>query len=889
MKSFRSFALPAICVLLLAGMLAAQTTTARIFGTVRFEDCSLVPGVNVEATSPKLVGKANAVTDENGSFRLVNLTPGTYKVVFTLQGFQSVVRDNVTLVAEQNINLKVEIKPGDIAEAITVSGQNALLDIKSTAASTTLTRELFDVLPKGRNFDGLVAVIPGAIQEALLGGLSIDGSSGGENMFYVDGQNTNSVFGGINAQNIVFDFVDEVQFKSSGYQAECAGSLGGVINVVTRSGGNEFHGDVVGYYSGSALRGKERDTTIIDPLVTTPTMRVFNYADRGQELSDSRLEGGFGIGGAIVKDKLWFYVNALPVFRSTTQQAIYLYPFDSSHAASDPFAATPVINKYPFKQNNNDLNFMVKLSAQPMKNMRLSLGFVNNYNVWEGGLPSRDGSSADGYDFSKLGYGKPNFSSSLNIDYNLGNNFVINARAGYFYMGVTNKLNPSLANSNFEPQYVFQLGNTAVSDVPEALRRPSGWQSRSDQSMTYPFEKDEQSNLSAGVDLTYFLNLAGEHAWKAGIAYTKATVNKSNMQNAPTIRYSGWRQSTATLPFRVSAEVRGGAHSRVNPFFPHTGQFGEFGNVASNRLALYLQDSWTIASRFTLNFGVRLEQENVPSFNDDPAFAKYWGLDTFHFGLLDKISPRAGFVFDVLGDSSFKVFGSFGIYNDVIELDLALGSTGGMRWISDYYYIYDPTVAFQFGQLKADGSRDYTVGGALYRGSTNYRYQYWEYFDPNVKPMSQSELTFGIEKKLSDDLSLSVRGTWRNLIRAIDDVGVQSPNASGFLEYVNYITNPGQGYSAPIGVGEGKMNPYFWPYPEARRDYNAVNISVEKRMSNSWMGGINLTIGRLLGNYTGTVSADEAVANNGSGRIESIKTFYFDRWWMSYSPTANRN
>ena len=85
-------------------------------------------------------------------------------------------------------------------------------------------------------------------------------------MFYVDGQNTNSVFGGQGAQQAAFDFVDEVQIKASGYQAEFGGSLGGVINVVTRSGGNEFHGDVVGYYSGSALRGTERDTTILDPV-----------------------------------------------------------------------------------------------------------------------------------------------------------------------------------------------------------------------------------------------------------------------------------------------------------------------------------------------------------------------------------------------------------------------------------------------------------------------------------------------------------------------------------------------------------------------------------------------------------------------------------------------
>ena len=888
MESFRSLALPAIIVLLLAGMLTAQATTAKIFGTVQLEDGSLVPGVNVEAASPKLVGKATAVTDENGSFRLVNLSPGTYSLVFTSLGFQTVIHDNVTLVAEQNVNLKVEIKPGDIAEAITIIDQKALLNIKSTTVSTTLTREMFDLLPKGRNFDGLVEVIPGATNEALLGGLSIDGSSGGENMFYVNGQNTNSVFGGINAQNVVFDFVDEVQIKASGYQPEFGGSLGGVINVVTRSGGNEFHGDVVGYYSGSALRGQERDTTILDPLISEPTLRVFNYADRGQAMKDARLEGGFGLGGTIVKDKLWFYVNALPAFRSNTQPAIYLYPSDPAHTASDPF--TGVLNIYSFDQSNNDMNFQAKLSAQPFKNMRMSVGFVNNYNIWEGGLPNRDGSSSDGYDFSKLGYDKPNFSSSLNIDCNLGKNFVINARAGYFFLGTKNKLDPNQANSNFEPQYVFQLGNTAVSDVPEALRRPSGWQSRSDQSMTYPFEKDEQSNLSAGVGFTYFLNLAGEHAWKAGIAFTRAAVNKNTLWNAPQVIFTSWRPSSGSTPFRASVRVNGGPHSRVNADFPHTGQYGEFGNVASNRLALYLQDSWTIFDRFTLNFGVRIEQENVPSFNDDEtqySAAEFVGQDILMFTLFDKFSPRLGFVYDVLGDASLKVYGTYGWYYDVMDLDMSTNWFGGRRWISDYYFIYDPAVAFQFGQLKANGSRDYSVGGATYRGSTNYRYQYWEYLDPNVKPMSQSEMTFGIEKKLNDDLSLSVRGTWRNLIRTIEDVFRPLPRYwVGNELYI--ITNPGEGYSAPIGVGEGKMSPDFWPTPKAQRDYKAVNIAVEKRMSNNCMGGFSVTLSRLRGNYTGTVSADEAVANNGSGRFGDNRTFYFDWWWMSYKSNGKQ-
>ncbi len=874
MKFVRSFALLTISVLLLAGMLTAQQTTAKIFGTVQLEDGSLVPGVNVEATSPKLVGKASTVTDENGAFRLVNLTPGIYKVVFTLQGFQTVIQNNVQLVAEQTANLKIEIKLGNIEEAITITGTTALIDVKSTSKGMTLTKEMFDVLPKGRNFDGLVAVIPGAVNENFLGGISIDGSSGGENMFYVDGQNTNSVFGGQGAQNAAFDFVDEVQIKASGYQAEFGGSLGGVINVVTRSGGNEFHGDVVGYYSGSALRGTERDTAQLDPFTSASVFQQFNYTtDRDQADKDWRLEGGFGIGGYIVKDKLWFYANALPVLRSTKRLSVFNFSTDPTHVASD--IPNNVFNRYEYKQTSTDYNFQLKLSSQPAKNLRISASFVNNANVWDGGLPNRNGSSSDEYDWTKLGYSFPNYSVSGNVDVTMGNNFMLSARLGYFFQAAKNQMDPSLENTSRAPLYQFLNSNYDTVGVLEANQRGTGWQSLPGAAMTYPHEIDEESNLSGGIDLTYFLNLAGEHAWKAGFAYTKASVNKNTLFNAPYVRLS-WYGTYGYL------DIRGGAHSRYSAEFGT--QYGEWGQADSNRLALYLQDSWTIANKLTLNFGVRLEQENVPSFNDDlEGFADYVGQDVMKFSLTDKISPRLGFVFDVMGDSSLKVYGSYGIYNDVMELDMALGSFGGMRWISDINYLDPPYVNewMNVGRLLPDGTRDYSM--LRLRGAYDYRYQSWGYVDPNLKPMAQSELTFGVEKKIGDDLSLSVRGTWRNLIRTIDDVGVQVLNDTGGFDEVYYIANPGFGWAAPVSEG-GKFSDDFWPTPKAQRDYKALNLSLEKRMTNNWMGGVNLTLSRLYGNYTGIVSADEVnTMGTGFGRPDGNVTRYFDVWWMSYT------
>ena len=306
MKSFIERAtLLSLCLLIATGVLMAQATTGKIMGTVLLEDGSSVPGVLVEAVSPRLVGKATAVSDENGTYKLLNLSPGVYTLTFTMKGLQTVVQKNVNLVAEQTITLNVPMKMGEVTEQITVSAVAAQIDVKSTAKTQTLTKEQFQTLPRGRNFDSLLTTIPGVQNEPLVAGSSFDGASGLENVYYVDGVDTTSIVNGAQAQDVNFDFVEEVQVKASGYAAEFGGSLGGVINVITRSGGNEFHGEVLGYYQGAPLRAEYSDRLDLDHTdPTQQTARYYKYDELIGENDDHRFEGGFNLGGYIVKDKL---------------------------------------------------------------------------------------------------------------------------------------------------------------------------------------------------------------------------------------------------------------------------------------------------------------------------------------------------------------------------------------------------------------------------------------------------------------------------------------------------------------------------------------------------------------------------------------------------------
>ena len=150
-----------ICVFALSGThLLAQAPTSKMFGTVTDEQGTPLPGVTVEATSPKLVGKGAAITDEKGVYRIFALTPGLYKLAFTLQGFKTVTREGIIVELEQTVKLDVSMPLGALEEQVTVIGQSPLVDVKSTVKGMTMTKEMFSSLPRGRDFDSLVARRP---------------------------------------------------------------------------------------------------------------------------------------------------------------------------------------------------------------------------------------------------------------------------------------------------------------------------------------------------------------------------------------------------------------------------------------------------------------------------------------------------------------------------------------------------------------------------------------------------------------------------------------------------------------------------------------------------------------------------------------------------------
>ncbi len=848
MKKIKLFSALLVTLLLIGGVVMAQGTTSKIVGTVTDKDGTPLPGVTVKASNPKMVGEATAVTDENGTYRLLALIPGTFRLTYSLEGFQSVVRENISLTIEQTLNLKVTMELGKIQEQIVVTGQAPLIDVKSTARGMTLTKEVFQTLPKGRNFDSLITAIPGVSNEPLLGGSSFDGASGLENMYYIDGTDTTNIADGSRGQGAAFDFVDEVQVKSSGYQAEFGGSLGGVINVVTRSGGNEFHGEVVGYYSGAPLRTKYRDVLDLD-LEDDSVAKYYDYEYFYGKDKDHRMEGGLNIGGYIFKNKVWFFGSFLPVYYTNTRTVTYL---DGQQK--------------DWKRTENSWNFSAKVTAQPFKNLRLSASVVNNFYKYKGELSNVFGNQNPTTSFDDYGYSYPNMSANATADLTLGNNFLLSVRGGYFRTNQNNMLvaptGPCLQFLTEAPGGYFKTTNIDLLDVPASYQKPSGW-------INYPRSQSQTLNKAVnlkwnlGADLTYFLNLAGEHSWKLGMNFKRQGQDTDNTANYPVL-FFGWDRDFVAYGTNYGRGQYGYYGVRGNDV---TGPYGDFYQAYSNAWSFYVQDSWTIGNKLTLNLGVRAESEYIPAYTDNPDFT---GVKPIEFGFGDKIAPRLGFTYDVFGDSSMKVFGSFGYFYDVTKLEMAAGSYGGTKWKSAYYALD----TYEWDKIGIDG---YFPGRLLHpNGTLDFRVPSFDSTDPDLKPMSQREISFGVEKKLQENLSLSVRVVQKHLRYAIEDVGVLTDEGEMY-----YTANPGYGYTRLVKNG-GKFADIYPETPKARREYFAVNAALDKRFSDNWMGGLSVSYSSLKGNYNGLASGDEY------GRTDPNVARYFDLWYLAFDRDLNK-
>jgi outer membrane receptor for ferrienterochelin and colicin len=281
-------------IALVALPLAAQTT-GGIQGRVTDDQGASLPGVSVEAKSVSLQGARVAVTSADGRFRLELLPPGDYTVSFALSGFSKQTQTAVAVALGKETTLNAAMKIAVSAE-VTVTGEAPVVDTTTTSVGSNLDTRTVETLPTGRNYSSVVQVVPGVSTDASNNNtdqttITVYGSSGAENSFYIDGVNTTGAEYGFQGKELNYEFIQAVDVKTGGYEAEFGRATGGIINVITKSGGNEFHGDVFGYYDNDSLQKSA------DPVVNTG----------GTTAGFTKKDFGLDLGGFFIKDKLWFF------------------------------------------------------------------------------------------------------------------------------------------------------------------------------------------------------------------------------------------------------------------------------------------------------------------------------------------------------------------------------------------------------------------------------------------------------------------------------------------------------------------------------------------------------------------------------------------------------
>ena len=796
-------------VLLFAAIPAAgQEQVGAITGVVTDASSALLPGAAIEAVSTAGV-RLQTTSDANGSYRFPRVSPGLYTVTAKIAGFTPAEVRNVEVRLGDTVAANFQLEIGEISETISVVGEAGQVDIKSNATTSTISGQQLELLGQGRDFTAIVGATAGASNEGFLGGISIDGASGAENRFIIDGIDTTHPQDGTSGQALTTDFIEEVQVKLAGYQAEFGGSTGGVINAITKSGTNEFRGSVGTYYGESDWDGEER----ITPYEADPSLyRQFEKDDV------TRLQPGFEIGGPIIQDTLWFY----GAFQQT-QVDIDRQPDNdpATYSQSDD-------------RDFYSLNFKGNVGSQLL--YKLS-GNVNEREV-QNALPAKDGSTPQG---TPLGVGTtfPTESYSGYFDYIPTASFFLSARAGYYS---TDQEASGLSTS--DSRIHFRAGS--YPDAGSPLFRPTNFATVPAALFTGA-SIDLWERTAASLDGNLFVTAAGTHAFKAGVQYEEIS---NDVINAEVGNYFEVRWG---LTDRFGAGTRG-TYGSVG-----VRRFGTFGKVSSENLGFYLQDSWTVLPNLTFNLGVRTEKEDVPNYGhgQDPTLPDLaWSFDYD-----DKLAPRLGFAWDVFSDQKLKVYGSWGTYYDISKFEMSRGSFGGDRWIQYLYGIETLNwEAFDDGcHVSTNNPSDNPCPGLGtplavldLRHPSDPSFAGFGGVDPDLKPMESEEFQVGADYQITTNSVLGARYVDKSVQVAIEDVGLRFYDADGFLNEVYTTANPGLGIvKDPDGAG---------PIPvqeKASRDYRAVELFWNRRFANNWSAQVAYTYSQLEGNYSGLASSDE--------------------------------
>jgi hypothetical protein len=794
----------------------AQERFRAVTGTVVDESGAAIPGATVTFTNLGTQRVAAYTTDLNGTYNAQGIEPGRYSIRFEISGFSAVVVGDVNLLLGKTLRVPATLKVGNMTETIQVVGETPLIDVGSTLRGNNIPAEEFDKMPKGRSFESLANALPSVTSGTLEGGITVNGSSSSENNFTIDGVAVNSLIYGSQRGQAVFEHLQEVQVKTSGLSAEFGGALGGVISAVTKSGGNDFKGSVVYHFSGDALSSTNgfAQRLQLDPVTQNTAVTVQDTAG-----AFKRHEVGAYFGGPIMKNKLWFFASTTQVFQDRTRE------YGVATGTSD---------------QREQSNFG-KLTWEASKRLRVNVSALHTPTIQNGVLVAFDGpgnnqstQTATGVAANNArGAETPQLSGAGTIDYFVSNSTFLSLRTGYFY--------DNYRATGIDPSQTFEYASSSVgiAGVPAQFQQPAGFTNITRAQLN----EDLTTRKYANLELSTVLQAGGPHNLKIGGGWSRVT-NEVNQgypnQGFVTVFWDQSYTSEAT-----------GQTGRGQYGYYTIDDLGTIGETGANILNLFVQDSWKPTSRLTLDLGVRLEKEDIPTFRPDIQ------KNAIEFGWGDKIAPRVGLAYDVTGDGKMKVAASYGRYFDWTKYELARGSFGGDAWTTRYRTLDNPDPSL-LSRASLSGTNLWTNEPDSFKDNRIPSFGD-DVIDPSIKPMGQDVFNVGFEYQMAANTVFSANVIHTNLLRTIEDVGTLVNGSETYL-----YCNPGEGLCKTAFTVDA--TPPF-DTPKATRKYTALELSLNRRFNKNWFLGGSYVLSRLRGNYNGTTNTDEIAVG---GRVSTV-------------------
>ena len=721
--------LVAVCsVPLLLVTAAAAQTTGQIEGTVLDQSGAALPGVSVEVASPALQGTRVTAADAGGGFRFVFLPPGSYTVTCSLSGFSPVEQDGIVVQLGRTATLQVRMQPA-FQEEVAVTAAPPVIDVRSAEVGANVDREFFLNLPLDRNYISVVQTAPGTTTDRS--GTVVYGSTGLENNYTIDGINTSDVLLNSPARALSFEFIDEVQVRTGGYAAEYGRATGGVVNVITRSGGNDYHGDVFGYYFSDALQ-------------TGPNDEVEDYkrAYAGSYTVDAfrKADLGFDLGGYLVKDRLWFF-------------AAYDFVANDEdwRVAKDFTASGGPAEGAIYVQSQDRHLWSGKLTWRPGAGHSLIASAFGDPGETSGPIQGLNGTESTF--LGKTGDGGE--TAMVRYEGVLGGNLVLDAQvSGFRWSG-------GVSGAGTAEPLVVDL-TTPMYFATGVAFRSGGFGS---------FWEEDDLRDAARVNAALFVaDLGGDHELKAGAELERLRIEGSSFYSGGQVlaRRCARKHLTAEgCPAEwvyyqhnliLSGVPPGGV---LDPDFAAYVTGVQAVSPRSVNDAAYLQDTWRVLASLTLNLGVRWERQRF-----------YDGHDTLKLELDDEWAPRVGFAWDVRNDGTAKLFGSWGRFYE--SAPLMLTNIFNDSLLASVYNLDSRSVVCDPGLSSS----------SLYRPCAINTLSPAPVDPAGVEGGFIEEAVLGGELSVARDLVLGAKLVYRTLPRVVED-------ANGPEGY--YLGNPGHG------------------------------------------------------------------------------------------------